>query len=171
MDARRRHPARLLPPLSVHWLRAEYDAQNQPISWTHIIASQGIGGASIKGCRFRMICPAKHRSRARPRFGSRDLLALRLQYAKCVVNECFIDEMAEASGQDPYEFRLNLLPEGSSMRNVLQLGAEKSVGARRSGGLGRGISCHNTWGVTDVAQVPKSRWKMVRCACIRVSVQ
>jgi isoquinoline 1-oxidoreductase beta subunit len=25
-------------PMSVHWLRAEFDAQNQPLSWTHIIS-------------------------------------------------------------------------------------------------------------------------------------
>jgi isoquinoline 1-oxidoreductase beta subunit len=66
--------------------------------------------------------------------------------------QCFLDEFAAATGQDPVELRRSLVPD--RMRAVLDLAAEKAGwGTPLPEGHGRGLACHSTWGVTDVAQV------------------
>jgi isoquinoline 1-oxidoreductase beta subunit len=66
--------------------------------------------------------------------------------------QCFLDEFAAATGQDPVELRRPLVPR--RMQVVLDLAAEKAGwGTPLPEGRGRGIACHSTWGVTDVAQV------------------
>jgi isoquinoline 1-oxidoreductase beta subunit len=57
--------------------------------------------------------------------------------------ESFIDEMAFAAHTDPYEFRKNLLPDDSRLKNVLKVAAEKSgwgVGKIPPKGKGKGIA-------------------------------
>ena len=66
--------------------------------------------------------------------------------------ECFIDEYAFATKQDPVELRRQILPDRA--RAVLELAAEKAGWATPlPAGYGRGIAYHATWGVTHVAQV------------------
>ncbi len=60
--------------------------------------------------------------------------------------ECFIDELAHASGRDPFQFRMDLLtdksPETTRLRTVLELAAENSGwGKPLPKGRGRGIAC------------------------------
>jgi isoquinoline 1-oxidoreductase subunit beta len=60
--------------------------------------------------------------------------------------ECFIDELAHASGRDPFQFRMDLLtdksPETARLRAVLELAAENSGwGKPLPKGRGRGIAC------------------------------
>jgi CO/xanthine dehydrogenase Mo-binding subunit len=57
--------------------------------------------------------------------------------------ESFIDEMASAAFMDPIEFRRNMLPDDSRLKNVLNVAAEKSgwgVGKNFPKGKGRGIA-------------------------------
>ncbi len=69
------------------------------------------------------------------------------------VVESFIDELAHAAGIDPYEFRRDLLPEGSRKRRVLELVAKKSNWNKRlPAGRFRGIAVFETFG-TPVAQI------------------
>jgi isoquinoline 1-oxidoreductase beta subunit len=71
---------------------------------------------------------------------------------RAFAEQCFLDEFAAATGQDPVALRLSLVPE--RMRAVLELAAEKAGwGTPLPEGYGRGAACHSTWGVTDVAQV------------------
>jgi CO/xanthine dehydrogenase Mo-binding subunit len=69
-------------------------------------------------------------------------------------NECFLDEVAVALKKDPYQFRMDLLNDDDPLKPVLQLAASKANwGSSLPGGHGRGIACHNTYGLTQVAMV------------------
>ncbi|HUL31128.1 MAG TPA: molybdopterin cofactor-binding domain-containing protein, partial [Thermodesulfobacteriota bacterium] len=69
------------------------------------------------------------------------------------VIECFTDEVAQAAGKDPLEFRLQLLKNNMRPRRVLEIAAEKAGwGKPLAKGKGRGIAQHCCFG-TYVAQV------------------
>lgn len=70
--------------------------------------------------------------------------------------EAFLDEVAEAAGQDPYRFRRALLAEHPRHLRVLDLAAHKSGwGEPLPAGRGRGIAVHESFGsfVAQVAEV------------------
>ena len=57
--------------------------------------------------------------------------------------ESFIDEMAYSANKDPYEFRGDMLPDSSRLKNVLDVAADKSdwsAGKNLPEGKGRGIA-------------------------------
>lgn len=71
-------------------------------------------------------------------------------------NECFIDELAEAAGQDPLTFRRKLLTDAPRHRAVLDLAAERAGwGTPPPEGRARGLALHASFGsyVAMVAEV------------------
>jgi isoquinoline 1-oxidoreductase subunit beta len=79
--------------------------------------------------------------------------------------ESFIDELATAAKQDPFEYRRRLLGQSPRAQRVLELAAEKAGwGQPLPAGRGRGISVQNAFGsyVAQVAEVAVSREGEVR---------
>jgi isoquinoline 1-oxidoreductase beta subunit len=74
--------------------------------------------------------------------------------------ESYIDELAQAAGQDPYKFRRTLLAGKSDFLGVLDIIAEKSDWGKPLGqGRGRGIAIHECYGsiIGQVAEVTVSQ--------------
>jgi isoquinoline 1-oxidoreductase subunit beta len=74
--------------------------------------------------------------------------------------ESYIDELAQAAGQDPYKFRRALLAGKSDFLGVLDTIAEKSEWGKPLGqGRGRGIAIHECYGsiIGQVAEVTVSQ--------------
>jgi isoquinoline 1-oxidoreductase subunit beta len=94
-----------------------------------------------------------------------------------LANESFIDEMAQAAGKDPYEYRMSLLAKQPRYANVLKLAAEKAGwGKPLPKGRARGIGLmegYETY-MAQVAEVslengrPKLHRVVVACDLGRV---
>ncbi|PSJ59391.1 xanthine dehydrogenase family protein molybdopterin-binding subunit [Pseudaminobacter soli (ex Li et al. 2025)] len=82
--------------------------------------------------------------------------------------EGFVDELAYAAGQDPYQFRRKLLAGKDDFLRVLDTIAEKSDwGKPMPAGKGRGIAIHESFGtivgeVVEVAVSPKGEVRVER---------
>lgn len=77
--------------------------------------------------------------------------------------ECFLDELAAAAGQDPLAFRLAHLPADARMRGVLALAAEKAGWGRPAPpGRARGLACHTSFGshVAEIAEVSAEQGRL-----------
>jgi isoquinoline 1-oxidoreductase subunit beta len=84
------------------------------------------------------------------------------------VVESFVDELAHAVGRDPIEYRRAMLGKNPRARRALDLVAEKSDwGKPLSGGSGRGVSLHDSFGsylavVAEVSVTPAGEIKLDR---------
>ena len=144
-------------PASHHLMRAGVDKDGRPLTWRHVVGCQSIGGSSSEMIDGASALPYRLKVTA---IGAPVDLPVPVGYWRSVynsqtafANECFFDEIAAASGRDPYELRMELMKEDSPMRAPLQKAAEMiGWGRPLPAGSGRGIACHSTFGVTPVAQ-------------------
>jgi isoquinoline 1-oxidoreductase subunit beta len=145
-----------------HWLRAGWDDAGKLAEWRHYLAGPGLNGIAYRvGQDVLNDGLVVHYNI--PNSRSQSLLAniiiptgpwrAVVNGPNAFANECFLDEVATALQQDPYELRMALLPETDRLRPVVELAAAKAGwGTPLPEGRGRGIACH-TYHETAVAMV------------------
>ncbi len=160
----------LYRPLYVHKLEAGLDEHGALNGWRHVIVGQSImGGGPFAGMVKDGIDPTSVEGAANLPYSVPNI-QVDLATTKTGVPvlwwrvvgsshtafavESFIDEVAHAAGEDPYQFRRKLLEREPRMRAVLDLAAEKSgwSAAPLPPGKGRGIAVAEAF-KTYVAQV------------------
>lgn len=136
-------------------IRAAVDSQGKPTAWTQLfidspgrndgfsipygIASQSIASVSSP----HHVQTGSWRSVAHTQHG--------------FYTESFIDELATAAGQDPFEYRRGLLAQGSRHRRVLETAAhEAGWGTPLPPGVGRGIALVESFGTVAAHVVEAS---------------
>ena len=156
-------------PLYVHTLKAGLDAQGNLVAWRNHIVGQSIlagtpfGGLIQNGIDLTSVEGAANIPYAIPNLRVeltttevgvpvlwwRSVGSTHTAYAV----EAFIDEVAEAAGKDPVDFRLALLKDHPRHIGVLKLAAEKAGwGTPAAAGRFRGIAVAESFN-TYVAQV------------------
>jgi isoquinoline 1-oxidoreductase beta subunit len=178
----------LYRPLYVHRLRAGLDAAGNPIAWEHRIVGQsiiagspfeaalvknGIDGTSVEGASNlpyaipNMLVDLKTTKVGVPVLWWRAVGSTHTAFS-C---ETMIDELAEAAGKDPVEFRRALLAKHPRHLAVMNLAAEKAGwGTPLPEGRARGIAVHESFNsfVAQVAEVrltDDGRVKVERVVC------
>ena len=169
-------------PAACHQMKGAVDQHGRPVAWSHTIASTSIeaywhpdsgkpeeseiGGAeqmpyAIPNVRLEY----NHVASAVPPLWWRSVEHSFNGFAV----ECFVDELAAAAGEDPVQFRKNLLvkpvnwkpkddedPDPARLRAVMELAAEKAGwGTPLPKGKGRGIATYHSFGsyIAEVAEV------------------
>lgn len=167
-------------PASRHHLIAGLDARGRPLVWQHRIAGPSLKESLDPGSVKNGHDPTNTQGAAQLPYA---IPNLRVQYAmaqtgvpcgywrsvghsnNAFVVECFLDELAAASGQDPLAFRLALLADEPRHRAVLALAARKAGwGRRRAAGRFQGLAVHKSFGsvVAQVAEISVGKAGEVR---------
>jgi isoquinoline 1-oxidoreductase beta subunit len=171
-------------PMYVHWLKAGVDAQGKIIAWQHRIVGQSIMAGTVldNGDKidFTSVEGARNLPYAIPN------LRVELHTTKTQVpvlwwrsvgsthtafsTECFLDEIARQTRQDPYTLRRSLLAQHPRHRAVLDLVAEKSGWKNpRADDEVYGLALHESFNsvVGQVAKLKKtpSGPKLVNVVC------
>ena len=156
-----------------HTLRAGLDADGELIGWQHRIVGQsiikgtpfegglvknGIDQTSVEGANTlpydvpNILVDVHTTDVTVPVLWWRAVGSTHTAYS----TEAFIDELAEAAGKDPLEFRRGLLQQHPRHLAVMELAAEKAGwGSPLPPGKGRGIAVHESFDsfVAEVAEV------------------
>ena len=159
-------------PASYHKLRAGLDASGRLVAWMHRVVGEsmlgqnwdaavaagrpwsGVDAAEVQqwipeeamdgAANLQYAIPNLHVDYVRAEIGVpvgwwRSVYNSQNAFA----NESFLDEVAAATGQDPYGFRRALLEHSPRLRGVLELAATKAEwGTRLPERRSRGIACH-----------------------------
>ena len=160
-----------LRPYSVYHFAASLDADRKPEAWWNRVVSHsiynhmfprfmanGIDGQALEGLDRRL--PYRFANQ-RVDYAIRDS-HFPVQFWRSVgasqnafALESFIDELAQAAGADPVEFRLSLLPADSPFRRPLEIAAKEAGWTTDLGrGEGMGVGLAEAFG-TVVAQVAR----------------
>jgi len=161
-------------PANCHHLHAGLDASGHPVAWTHRIVAPSIIARMFPnmikdGLDREAVEGAMGVPYAVPNVHVDYLLTdtgIPVGFWRSVNNsfnafavETFIDELAAAAKQDPYEYRRALLANAPRHRGVLELAASKAGwGTPLPAGRARGIAVHKSFEsfVAEVAEVSVS---------------
>jgi len=181
-------------PSFAHRIAAGLDAQGKPVAWLQRIVGQSIvAGTPFKSMIKNGIDPTSVEGAANLAYAIPNLrvelhspqIGVPVLWWRSVghthvafghthvafATEVFIDELAAAAGQDPYEYRRALLTDHPRHRAALELVAEKAGwGTPLPKGRGRGIAVHESFDsfVAEVAEVtvqPDGNFKVDRVVC------
>jgi isoquinoline 1-oxidoreductase subunit beta len=170
-------------------LSAGLDKDGRPVAWLHTIVGQSI----MRGSPFEKMMIGKDGIDPTSVEGAQEIAyaipnirvdlhspanEVPVQWWRSVghshtafVVESFIDELAHASGQDPYLFRRNLLAGHPRHLGVLELAADKAGwGKPLPRGRGRGIAVHESFKsfiaqVAEVSVSPEGEVRVHRVVC------
>jgi isoquinoline 1-oxidoreductase beta subunit len=152
------------------------DSSGSPVGWSHQAIQAGMGrpGGSFgdSGLSYDIPNSGLYHSAIRgtvPTGAWRSVENTLLN----VANECYLDELAHAAGQDPFEFRRKLItePHFARLKNVLEVAAQKAGwGTPLPAGHGRGIACFRGYGsyaahVIELS-VQDKKIKLIRATCV-----
>ena len=173
-------------PANYHQLRAGLDAAGQPVAWTHRIVApsimarmfpqtvkNGLDGEAVEGgVGLPYAVPNVHVDYQLTDTG------IPVGFWRSVNNsfnafavEGFIDELAAAAKQDPYEYRRALLANAPRDRGVLELAATKAGwGTPLPAGRARGIAVYKSFEsyaaqVAEVSVSPAGDVRVHRVVC------
>ena len=133
-------------PTTYHAVQGGLDREDRPVAWSHRVSGPGDSVGTITGGAVDLPYAIPN---IRVDYVMSDIpvpigpwrSVANTQTA--FVNECFIDELAEAAGKDPYEFRRELLQDHPRHLGVLDLAAEKAGwGKRLPRGRHQGLAVH-----------------------------
>lgn len=151
-------------PAYYHSLAGAVDSAGAPLAWHHHIVGQsiidgtgfegamiknGIDGTSVEGAADMEYSIPNIYVAYHPVKNPVPVLWWRSvgHSHTAFVKECFLDELAAAGGQDPYQLRRKLLAKHPRLLGVLDLAAEKAGwGKPLPAGRGRGIAVHASFG-------------------------
>ncbi len=158
-------------PASYHRLRAGLDGRGRPVAWTHRVAApsimsrifpdqvqNGLDGEAVEGAvEMPYAVPNVHVDYVMADTGIPVGFWRSVNHSfNAFAVESFIDELAHAAGEDPYEYRRGLLANAPRYRGVLELAATKvGWGGPLPAGRARGIAVHKAFEayVAQVAEV------------------
>jgi len=173
-------------PASYHRLRAGLDAGNRPAAWTHRVVApsimarvfpdtvqNGLDAESVEGAvDLPYAVPNVHVDYVLTDTGIPVGFWRSVNHSfNAFAVECFMDELAHAAGQDPYEFRRALLGNAPRYLRVLELAATRAGwGSPLPDGVFRGIAVHKSFEsyVAQVAEVsvgPEGAVRVHRVVC------
>jgi len=180
-------------PMYYHALKAGLDAQGNVIAWQHRIVGQSIlAGTAFEGMMVKdgidatSVEGAANLPYAVPNLGVElhsPKMGVPVQWWRSVGSthtafstETFLDELALATGKDPYQVRRALLAKSPRHKTVLEMAATEAdwstplVSARVGERRGRGIAVHESFNtvVAQVAEVTVRRdgsWRVDRVMC------
>ncbi|HET6459450.1 MAG TPA: xanthine dehydrogenase family protein molybdopterin-binding subunit [Syntrophales bacterium] len=159
-------------PMWYDRIEASLDAEGNPVAWHHRIVGQSIlVGTPFKGMIEKGIDVTSVEGAADMPYAIPNVLVdlhsptigIPVQWWRSVghshtafVVESFIDELAHATGKDPYEFRMKLLENHPRHKGVLELAARNAGwGTSLPSGRARGIAVHESFG-SFIAQVAEA---------------
>jgi isoquinoline 1-oxidoreductase beta subunit len=158
-------------PASYHRMRAGLDARGQPVVWTHRVVApsimarvfpntvqNGLDGEAVEGAvEMPYAVPNVHVDYVLTDTGVPVGFWRSVNHSfNAFAVESFIDELAHAAGQDPYEYRRMLLAAAPRYLRVLELAATRAGwGSTLPAGVFRGIAVHKAFEsyVAQVAEV------------------
>jgi isoquinoline 1-oxidoreductase beta subunit len=162
-------------PATTHKLQAALDQKGQPMAWSHRISGPwNDGHGMITGGADKLPYDIKNvqvdyvMSDITIPIGPWRSVA---NTQNAFVNECFLDEMAEAAKKDPYQFRRELLKDQPRHLGVLDLAAEKAGwGKRLPRGHYQGIAVHYSFRsyaavVAEISLDKEDNLKIHRMTC------